>query len=250
MRRVLLALSLGTALVALTGCPPTYPKCDNDEHCKDKGEVCVEGQCQECAKNENCKEGFVCESNKCVPKPECSGNADCGTNKKCARGKCVAQDHCDSDRDCGAGSCKGNKCVERGACTTTGDCGVNEDCVANKCVAKTGNTSAECSWEPVRFAFNEYNLDTESRNRLSSLADCIKKEGKKVTLEGHADERGTEEYNLQLSNKRAASVKKYLTDLGVKAGSLDTVGYGENRPASNGHDEAAWAENRRVEFKR
>ena len=117
LRRALLTLSLGTALVALTGCPPTYPKCDNDDHCKDKGEVCVEGQCQECGKTEQCKEGFVCEANKCVPKPECTGNADCGGDKKCNRGKCVQKDYCDSDRDCGAGSCKGNKCVEKGACT-------------------------------------------------------------------------------------------------------------------------------------
>lgn len=249
MRRVLMVLSLGTALVTLTGCPPTYPKCDSDDHCKDKGEVCVEGQCQECAKTENCKEGFVCEANKCVPKPECSSAADCGTNKKCSSGRCVDKDYCDSDRDCGEGSCRGNKCVQKGSCTTTGDCGVNEDCVANKCVPKA-DAAAECSWDPVRFGFNDYTLDADSRSRLSSLAECIKKEGKKITLEGHADERGTEEYNLQLSNKRASSVKKYLTDLGVKAGSLDTVGYGENRPSSTGHDEGAWAENRRVEFKR
>ena len=72
----------------------------------------------------------------------------------------------------------------------------------------------------------------------------------KVRLEGHADERGTEEYNLQLSNRRAASVRKYLADLGVGAGQLDTVGYGKNRPVSEGHDEAAWAANRRVELNR
>jgi len=70
-----------------------------------------------------------------------------------------------------------------------------------------------------------------------------------VTLEGHADERGTEEYNLQLSNRRAASTKKYLHDLGVATNSLDTVGYGFNRPAVQGHNEAAWAANRRVEFR-
>ncbi|MFL5320998.1 MAG: OmpA family protein [Myxococcaceae bacterium] len=249
-RRVLLAIAAAGSLLALTGCPPAYPKCSNDESCKDHNEVCVEGQCQECAKNENCKEGFVCEANKCVPKPECTTADDCGSGKKCKTGKCVAQDFCQSDSDCGTGKCNKNKCIAKNACTTNDDCGSGEECKGGTCQQKTEAAAPECKWDPIRFGFNDYQLDADGQNRLSSLADCIKKSGKKVTLEGHADERGTEEYNLQLSNKRAASVKKYLTDLGVKGGSLDTVGYGENRPANNGHDEAAWAENRRVEFKR
>lgn len=249
MQRALFTLAAVTALVALTGCPPAYPKCNDDDACKEHGEVCVEGQCQECAKDENCKAGFACEANKCVPKPECSTSTDCGSGKKCMTGKCVAQDFCQSDGDCGTGKCNRNKCVAANACTADADCGSGQECKNGQCSEKSVSEEA-CSWEPIRFGFNDYTLDSSSQSRLSSVADCIKKEGRKITLEGHADERGTEEYNLQLSNKRAASVKKYLTDLGVKPGQLDTVGYGENRPASNGHDEAAWAENRRVEFRR
>lgn len=251
-RRVLLAIAAVGSLLALTGCPPAYPKCNNDDSCKEHNEVCVEGQCQECATSTNCKEGFVCEAQKCVPKPECSSAGDCGGGKKCKTGKCVAQDYCDDSSDCGSGKCNRNKCVAANSCVGPNDCGAGQDCKEGQCVTKTDDSASndKCSYEPIRFGFNDYQLDTDSQNRLSSLADCIKKDGKKVTLEGHADERGTEEYNLQLSNKRAASVKKYLTTLGVKQGSLDTVGYGENRPASNGHDEGAWAENRRVEFKR
>src|SRR5262245_8381749 len=81
------ALVLAGALLA--GCPPTYPKCNSDEHCKEKGEVCVQGMCQECATDANCKAGFICEGNKCVPKPECTSDADCGTSKQCRGGKCV-----------------------------------------------------------------------------------------------------------------------------------------------------------------
>jgi peptidoglycan-associated lipoprotein len=77
-----------------------------------------------------------------------------------------------------------------------------------------------------------------------------KKQGLRFTIEGHADERGTEEFNMVLSQKRSASVRKYLVDLGVAGGSLDTVGYGENKPVSSGHTEEAWALNRRVEFKK
>ena len=76
-----LFLGLSAAMLVLSGCPPTYPKCESDDHCKDKGEVCVQGQCQECATNANCKEGFVCVANKCVPKPECTGDTGCGEGK-------------------------------------------------------------------------------------------------------------------------------------------------------------------------
>ena len=69
-----------------------------------------------------------------------------------------------------------------------------------------------------------------------------------LSLEGHADERGTEEYNLQLSNRRAASVKRYLATLGVNPNSMNTIGYGKNRPAVHGSNESAWAANRRVEL--
>jgi len=146
----------------------------------------------------------------------------------------------------GRGRCKNNQCVPN-TCATTDDCGTGETCQAGTCVKAT---SDKCNWTPIHFAFNESTLTDSARSQLNDLSDCIKKGGGgKITLEGHADERGTEEYNLQLSNRRAASVRKYLTDLGVPPSRLDTVGYGENRPAVEGHDEAAWAANRRVEFK-
>ena len=103
---------------------------------------------------------------------------------------------------------------------------------------------------PVRFEFNEFNLTSSAQQALAQYAECIKKENLRFTLGGHADERGTDEYNMVLSQKRAASVRKYLVDLGVKDGTLDTVGYGENKPVSNGSNEDAWAQNRRVEFDR
>src|SRR5215471_15226438 len=198
-------LALGVlGLAVLTGCSPTYPKCDSDEQCKSHNEVCVNGQCQECATDANCKAGFVCQGNKCTPKPECTTDQNCPAGSTCANGKCAPK-----------------------ACTADAD-----------------------NWNPVHFAFNESALTAEARTQLNELSDCIKKGNlKKVTLEGHADERGTEEYNLQLSNRRAASVRKYLVDLGVAPTKLDTVGYGENRPAVEGHNEEAWAANRRVEFR-
>ena len=102
----------------------------------------------------------------------------------------------------------------------------------------------------MRFGFNDYNIESSTQSTLASYADCIKKGSLRFTLEGNADERGTEEYNMVLSQKRAASVRKYLVDLGVSGGALDTVGYGENKPAVNGSNEEAWAANRRVEFRK
>ena len=218
-------------LAALTGCPPTYPKCDNDAQCSEKGEVCVQGQCQECATDNNCKPGFVCDANKCVPKPECTDKNPCKAGSKCKQGKCAV------DTDSAAKSCAKNE-----------DCPSGEECVAGKCAVKGGGANATCSTDPIRFEFNEAKLPADAQSALAGLAECIKKNGWKLRLEGNADERGTEEYNLQLSNRRAASVKRYLMDLGVPDGSLETVGYGENKPAVQGATEAAFAANRRVEL--
>lgn len=228
MSNLRISLGIMSLAVWLTGCPPTYPKCESDEHCKEKGEVCVQGMCRECATDANCKEGFVCDANRCVPKPECTDDTGCGEGKKCKGGKCqvVAKAECSADDDCPSGQgCKAGKCTPVEVAVT-------------------------CSFEPVRFEFNEFTLTSAAQAKLAQYAECIKKGNLRFTLEGHADERGTEEYNMVLSQKRAASVRKYLVDLGCSPGALDTVGYGENRPAQVGSNEEAWAANRRVEFKK
>lgn len=103
----------------------------------------------------------------------------------------------------------------------------------------------------VFFAFDQSNLSGDARATLDRQAAWLQRYPQvSVQLAGNCDERGTEEYNLQLSNKRAAAVKKYLTTLGLPARNLDTVGYGETRPATSASDEEAWSQNRRVEFRR
>ena len=72
----------------------------------------------------------------------------------------------------------------------------------------------------------------------------------RVQIEGHCDERGTEEYNLHLGERRANSVKQYLVKSGLDAARLFTISYGESRPVDPGHSEAAWAKNRRAQFAR
>lgn len=229
------SLLCAVAGLALAGCPPAYPKCESDAHCNEKGEVCVQGECRECATDQNCKPGFVCDLNRCVPKPECTSDEACGAGRACKAGKCV--------------QAAPQAVRQEGACVSSGDCPSGQECVEGRC-AVAGPVSAKCDFQPVRFEFNEFNLLAEAREALSKYADCITKEKLSFTLEGHADERGTEEYNMMLSQKRAASVQRYLADLGVPATALGTVGFGENRPAVEGANEAAWAANRRVEFRR
>ena len=252
MRRISMVAGLAVAVAVLAGCPPTYPNCKSDETCQEKGEVCVNGQCQECATDANCKENFTCQGNKCVPKgPECARDEQCTGGKICEAGKC-AEPQCTGKAQCqGARECQKGRCVlPPGACMSNTDCAEGQECRDNQCVAAQ-QPGAECSWEPLRFGFNEATLSSEAQGRLGELAQCIKAAGAgRIELAGHADERGTEEYNLQLSQKRAAAVKKYLVDLGVPAKQLKTVGYGENRPAEQGASEDAWAANRRVEFVR
>src|SRR5437660_1103510 len=97
------------------------------------------------------------------------------------------------------------------------------------------------------FEYNESSLSAEAQAALSASADWLKKNTQyNLLVEGHCDERGTEQYNLALGDRRANTVKEYLATLGVDAGRIRTVSYGEERPFDPGHDEAAWAKNRRA----
>ncbi|WP_370979239.1 peptidoglycan-associated lipoprotein Pal [Agaribacterium sp. ZY112] len=99
------------------------------------------------------------------------------------------------------------------------------------------------------FDFDQSLLRAESRAALLVQAECLKKYGSSVRLEGHADERGSREYNMALGERRANAVRDFLVLNGVAASDLETVSYGEERPAQAGSSEASWAANRRVELK-
>ena len=98
----------------------------------------------------------------------------------------------------------------------------------------------------VFFATNESVLTTASRETLRKQAAWLRKNPNiNVVLEGHADERGTREYNLALGEKRAQSVKNYLINLGISSDRVSTISYGKERPAVVGSNDGAWAQNRR-----
>ena len=101
--------------------------------------------------------------------------------------------------------------------------------------------------EDVYFEFDKSTLDSMSQDILSRKADWMRDNSDVVvSIEGHCDERGTNEYNLALGERRAESVKSFLVDLGIEAYRISTVSYGEERPVDTGHNEEAWAKNRRA----
>ena len=104
--------------------------------------------------------------------------------------------------------------------------------------------------ETVYFDFDKSDLRQDARDVLSKNAEALLKKiaDAKVKIEGHCDERGSDEYNLALGERRAKSVAKYLTTLGIKADRISTISYGKEKPAVQGSDESAWSKNRRAEF--
>ncbi len=98
----------------------------------------------------------------------------------------------------------------------------------------------------VFFNFDKFNVSAEARATLELQAAWMKRNASvTVTIQGHADERGTREYNLALGERRASSVKDYLITLGVNLQRIDTISYGKERPVAIGSTNAAWAQNRR-----
>jgi peptidoglycan-associated lipoprotein len=101
----------------------------------------------------------------------------------------------------------------------------------------------------VYFDFDDFSLDQEAKTALAqNAAWLINNPQREIIIEGHCDERGTDEYNIALGERRANSTKRYLIVLGVNGAQLSTISFGEERPANTGHDESAWSQNRRAEF--
>jgi len=99
----------------------------------------------------------------------------------------------------------------------------------------------------VFFETDSYSLDSQSRATLDAQAAWLARNAAvRVTIEGHADERGTREYNLALGDRRANSARDYLQSRGVSAARMQTISWGKERPGVEGHDESAWAQNRRA----
>tara|TARA_X000000368_G_scaffold158702_1_gene125044 strand:+ start:4009 stop:4494 length:486 start_codon:yes stop_codon:yes gene_type:complete len=133
---------------------------------------------------------------------------------------------------------------------------ITEEAVSDQSVAgvsitpKSTATQAVLANAVVYFDYDKSNLTAKSIQALKGVSDLMKRNQKiSISIEGHADERGTREYNLALGQRRAESVASYLIANGVNRNRLITKSYGEERPLSLGSNDTAWSKNRRVEIK-
>lgn len=119
------------------------------------------------------------------------------------------------------------------------DAGLNDDSDSGKAG----------SLQTVYFDFNSSNLSMSTQNQLSTNAQyLIDNPSVMVQVEGHADERGSSQYNLALGERRASAVRDYLMAQGVDSARISTISYGKEKPLAYGHDEDSWAKNRRANF--
>jgi len=115
---------------------------------------------------------------------------------------------------------------------------------------QTSNAANPCGVDPVHFDYDSSTIRADALAGLKTLAACLAQHKTwTALLEGHTDERGSTQYNLALGERRARAVEKWLLDAGVEKARLQTVSYGAEKPVFVGHDETAWAPNRRVEFR-
>ncbi len=233
MRR-LLVLALSTTALLLTACPspPKNGECKSSADCAAQagfGKVCVSGKCSECAADADCKAGFVCKATKCEPAgPTAAELAAAEAARKAAEEAAArrAAGLCNADADCDGGkTCQGGKC------------------------SAVDTACADAGAFTVRFGFDQSSITGDAPVTLQRLAACLQKApARKITVDGHCDDRGTTAYNLALGKRRAEAVRKYLGDLGA-GGSVETNTYGEEKPLCREATEDCWARNRRAEFK-
>jgi len=126
---------------------------------------------------------------------------------------------------------------------------VQEQAVKEAPAAREEAATAQGELDTIYFDFDAFVLTASARSTLTKNAEALKKNGSmKVRIEGNCDERGSDEYNLALGEKRAKAAMNYLVTLGIPADRLSIISYGKEKPADPGHDDAAWAKNRRDDF--
>jgi peptidoglycan-associated lipoprotein len=243
----ILTVIVACCSLSLTSCKPTYPKCESDDHCKEKGEVCINGACQECRVDPDCVKkngaGFVCVDSRCeaqkvtaTPAAECTKSEDCAAGSRCDGQKCVSG--CTVDQECGPGMvCQGGSCVAQGTK------------VSAACRPMDAASGDLISVSEVNFDFDKFDIRVDARSTLDADFECLKQAPEvRVIVEGHCDDRGTQEYNLALGEKRADAVMSYLRRAGIPAARMTVRSKGENEPLCREATEECYGQNRRVKF--
>lgn len=224
--------------VAAFACQRVTPSghCTSDEQCAhaSSGPRCIDARCQQCATNGDCAEGFRC------------------TQSRCLRG----ESGCLSDRDClPSHTCLDRRCTPRPECDSAHPCPAERRCDTGVCVAVVGELSPQvstangaCELEAPLFAFNDSSLDERARRTLERDAACLLRVSTdRYVLVGRGDPRGAPDYNMQLGERRARVVARYLESLGVSA---DRMQISSAQDQGSGTDEASWRLDRRVDIER
>ncbi len=144
-------------------------------------------------------------------------------------------------------SSKGGDSAGEGAVDPNAGYGANSGAVDDSLSAQEAALRAITTFY---FEYDSSDLKPEAMKALDVHAKDLKANGNRVVLEGHADERGTREYNMALGERRAGAVQRYLVLQGVSPAQLELVSYGEERPVAMGTSEESWAQNRRVELRK
>ena len=246
MGKVLFVLAVACGMLFLGGCgdKPKKPGCKGDKDCKN-GLVCDANKCVECKTDAQCPKGKKCSGNACVAKAQCITDDQCPMGQVCQAGSCKP---CAGDGECGpGGKCEAGSCQRPKKCTKDEECADDEDCTNGLCLRQGlgSNIDAGCTLNTVYFAFDDSTIQASERDRLDKNNACMgSNKDKAVLVIGHTDTSGTEEYNIALSERRAQQVADYLARLGSDPAKMQVVPKGETEPTGNGDDK-----DRRVEFK-
>jgi peptidoglycan-associated lipoprotein len=264
--RVSFLLGVATlALLSLAGCKK-YPNCKKDKDCQ-AGESCVGNICQNCKTDADCVDEtpagqapWTCNAFRCGPPgtegaagggeegDPCTQRTDCLGGLACKQGACSL---CTEDLDCTPSTCNldSGRCSPQNSCTTDEDCAMDEICDGGMCIF-SGNLGNEdggpCGLAAVYFAFDSDDLTPKTKGELDGVAQCIIEQNTQIFLEAHADDRGTEEYNILLTERRGNMVKSYLGEKGVSAELLQVIAKGDLE--SMGKDESSRSKDRRVQL--
>jgi peptidoglycan-associated lipoprotein len=264
-----IVLGLAAAAFATTGCAK-YPSCKKDEHCRaEAGERCVDGVCQNCKADADCvartpagQPAWTCNAFRCGPPgataagggggegAPCTQLPDCMQGLVCREGVCAG---CTDDLECSPSTCDlaTARCRPQGGgpCQTDDQCAMDEICDGGTCVFSgdlPGEDAGPCGLPAVYFGFDSDQLTPSTQEQLTAAADCISQQGRPVILEAHADELGTEEYNILLTERRGSMVRTFLAGKGVPIERMQVLAKGSLE--ANATDEASRAKERRVSF--
>lgn len=250
MRYSILVSALGALAIALAGCPdkkPKYPSCNGDKDCQE-GEHCIAKKCVQCGDDSHCEAGQECKDGACVAREGwCETDADCPDHKICKNNQCIA---CVSDDECVGGKCTDGACLRPGECVKDEDCADDEDCIDGKCtnmgLGSGDGGDMSCQLATVYFDFDASSIREDSRGVLEANAQCLQETTRNVYIVGHTDPRGTDEYNIALSDGRARAVADFLARLGIDPARFHIVPKGESD--AQGEDESTWVQDRKVTF--